>query len=248
MHKHFILPIFAVAFLLCPLELPAFAQSGNFDPVKNKPIVVEFLQQLDSPISMTLLGVDTSPGKPIKINFTAQNFGQKKIEQYALLLNTEGNKNSGIISLTRAIDSGQIIEGSVSELRDNLRNSSKLIISVDYVAFTDGTSWGKDSKHESELIKGADEGRKTALSKIKELLIDSDKNALPKLLQSENFEVDPSLIDKNRSENWRLSFSTSYRSLLLDVQTIYKQQGLGAFLTLINTNTSLASIESRKVL
>jgi hypothetical protein len=215
--------------LLTLIRSSAFGQSANFG--KQTPIVVDAMNQPDSPLIITLVGVNNTAERVQAINFTLQNTNLKKIKNYSILLSYRPNSlRSGLYTFQSAIAPGQVIERSVSEARVNIDEEKTALLSVDYVVFEDGSSWGEDSKKESKFLSSFEEGQKKALSEVKDLINKSDKAALSKLLLREDFETDIPTTGVNTPDNQRIGFSSGYKSVLVALQTIYRNQGIDAVL------------------
>lgn len=141
---------------------------------------------------------------------------------------------------------GQIKQDSFAEARANIRADSKLDLSLDYVEFGDGSSWGKDSQLQSEYILGMSEGQRIALKQINDFLVQQNKDAIFKLLQQQITETNPPIINKEKSDKWQNGFINGYRTVLMKLQIAYEKQGKeGVFLKLKDVEKNIKMDEQK---
>jgi hypothetical protein len=121
---------------------------------------------------------------------------------------------------------GQIVQTDFAEAGVNVRGNGKLFLSVDYIEFEDGSSWGNDTQKQSEHIAGDSAGEKNAVKEIRQLLLGQNINAVSELLKKEVSEINPPDIDNKKTEKWRRGFISGYRSILIKLQFAYEKQGM----------------------
>jgi hypothetical protein len=51
-------------------------------------------------------------------------------------------------------------------------------LSIDYILFSDGTSWGPDTQKDSEFLSGSDDGEKYAINEVKGFLKDKNRSII----------------------------------------------------------------------
>ncbi|GEM_PF-2433448 len=73
----------------------------------------------------------------------------------------------------KGLASGQVHNMAVS-VRTDPENTVKPVISLDYVLFVDGKTWGADSLGRSKEIKAFINGHDLAVKRLKELRVDKD--------------------------------------------------------------------------
>jgi hypothetical protein len=211
----------------------SYSVSARSDSGKNNPVKIEVINPADSPVLITLTGVYDNPyfNNVKTVDFTLQNLSQKRIAVYIPLLSsasfTEGN------GIYRRYDfgPGKIIETELQLQRDKLKLGEKLTLSIDYILFSDGSTWGPDSQKQSELLSGEDEGEKYAISQVKRLLKDQNKEELFKLLklqQEGKIDDNPPEIDKTKSYKWQRGFLGGYQYLLWQLLPYDEKQELEA--------------------
>ena len=94
--------------------------------------------------------------------------------------------------------------------------------------FSDGTTWGPDTQKQSEYLSGWGEGEKYAISQIKQLIREQNKEELLRLIQMNQegkIDGDSLKLDKAKSFNWRSGFVASYGLVLMDLQPYDPKSG-----------------------
>lgn len=81
----------------------------------------------------------------------------------------------------------------------------KILLFIDFVEFTDGTTWGSNDSQAVEHLSGQREGAKAALKQIKELLKTRDRASLISNLSDDNLNELTSKVSEH-SERWREGF------------------------------------------
>ncbi|MGI8884503.1 MAG: hypothetical protein ACR2IA_09705 [Pyrinomonadaceae bacterium] len=216
------------AFLAIFLLRTVLAQTSDKKFRKQPPITAEVVRQDDSPLTVTIINVDNTAESDQTVNYAAQNTGLKKIKAYVLLYADESGVGGASIKFFQAFSSGQTIQSSISKGRLNIETNSKIFLSLDYIEFEDGSSWGKNSQSQSDYIGGYNEGQKGAVKEIRELLTNTNKNAVSDLLQRQVTDTNPSSVNNNKPDKWQYGFVSGYRSVLARLQIVYENNGLEA--------------------
>jgi len=202
--------------LLVFLMSSVLAQSSD-EKLKNQPIIAGVVSQDGSPLQITVVNVDNSAPDYQLVNFTVQNTGNKSVRGYVI----EGaNKNTGKI-ITNFFPA-KLFQATVTfteELlieRENIKSDKTLSLSIDYVEFEDGSSWGKDTQSQSENIAGGRVGAEAAVEQLKKLVEKRDSAALTALLKNNLAELEVSLPETsgNKSEKWKSGFRSGYKSII----------------------------------
>jgi hypothetical protein len=209
--------------LITLTQSSVFGQSSGLD--KQNHVAVEVISQPDCPLIIDPNGFDTSYKERLELNFAVKNISEKKVIAFILSHKISDNSHNGALDFLSPLNIGQTMNGRVAELNTDLTSESKISLSIEYVLFTDGTSWGKISKKNSEFIEGYMEGLKKTLSEL-QLLAKSDKGALVKLLEQEAFAFDRSRLDKIKTQDWQGGFEMGYRWVWIELKSIYIKFGI----------------------
>jgi len=201
--------------------------------VKEPQVKVEVINPADSPVLITLTGVHDSHyfDDVQTIDFMLQNLSQKRITVYVPLLSSASLKEGSGIYKRYDFEPGKVMETALNLQRDKLKPDEKLFLSIDYVLFSDGTSWGPDSQKTSEYLSGSDEGTKYAIDQIRGLLKEKNKEALFGLLKLKHSGMnveDPPGMDKTKSYNWQSGFRGGYHFLFWQLLPFDEKQELEA--------------------
>jgi len=98
-----------------------------------------------------------------------------------------------------------------------------LTLSIDYVEFTDGTTWGKNTQRTAENIAGQREGRRQTAKKLREIFDNQGVGAVAGLVTQQGAEVvgPPA----GRSPEWEYGFRVGHNSVLYHLKTAYEKGG-----------------------
>jgi hypothetical protein len=205
-----------------------FAQT-TADKLKDQPpIVAEVLEQKDSPLLITVNNVDNSDESYQTVKYVVQNIGSKSVRTFTVYSNGRNTGQVIINSLAlKSLQTNEFKEGQVFIERENIKPDEKILLSVDYVVFEDGSSWGNDTQQKSKEITGEWAGRKFAVQYFKELIKNRDITTLTNVLEQEVAEISIPPIDSNQTEEWEKGFQRGYKSVVAILQQ-NKKQGTNA--------------------
>jgi len=215
---------YLVAFIfvmLLNLGLGAFllhrtlAQTSKSDYRNQPPLVAEASSQKNSPLLITIINVDNSPSSYQTVNYTVQNISGQPIRGYVIL--GSGKDTGKIVTNFFPVKSFQVDSINQDELnleRSNIQPSDILSLSIDYVEFEDGSSWGIDSQGQSEHIAGGRAGVESATEQLKSLVDKRETASLNALLERDLVDIDVPLPNSVQSEKWRKGFEKGYKGVV----------------------------------
>lgn len=222
------------------------AQTSD-DKLKNQlPIKVEVVEQKDNPILITVINVDNSAESYQKINYAVQNIGNKSIRGYVVW---GSGKNTGKIITnflpTKLFQPNASFTEELFIERENLKSDGKISLTIDYVAFEDGSSWGEDTQGQSEQINGGCVGAATAAEQFVKIIENKDEATLNNIMKKPLLEVEIPLPEgfKNKSEKWQTGFRGGYKSI---ISYIKKQQDKGGKELLESLNEIKQNLQSER--
>jgi len=162
-------PRTATAMMAVPLPLPPAVE-------------VEIKVQADSPINLT---VDDAikgrlPGTPLKV----RNDGGSVVAAFVLRVDVEpfGLAQMVIVG-PKGLGVGDARTHGLS-MMNYREGSARPTVSVDFVQFADGKTWGEDSLGKSKHIAAYLKGRGDALARLQELLAGQDGSEIYKALET----------------------------------------------------------------
>jgi hypothetical protein len=200
----------------------AFAQTSDNITKDQAPIVPEIVKQKNCPLAITVVNVDNSALSFQKADLVLQNVSNKSVRAYVLLgqAKTTGKINTYSFA-TKSLRANEFHESEVFLEREAIRESKQLFLSIDYVEFEDGSSWGVDSQGFSKNISGERAGRLAAIRELKNIIIANDVGNLTKLLDQEITEITVDLPESGQSESdgWKKGYKTGYKTVFSVLQS-----------------------------
>lgn len=151
-----------VAFLA--LLVVAHGQENTIAPPTLPEIKYEILQQPGCPLGITVRGLKIlgSPSLTLKL----ENTSDRLIRAFVLVVEGESQKSVYIsIRPGKSIEPGSFVLQGASAGKEK-----KVFLSLDYVEFADGTSWGADAMQRSGQVAAYFKGRQLAITRLKEML------------------------------------------------------------------------------
>ena len=143
---------------------------------------VDIREQGDSPIHLT---VDEAvkgrmPGTPLKV----RNDSGSAVAAYVLRVDVEPLGLSQMVIVGPkglAVGDARVQALPISNYREG---TAKPVVSVDYVQFADGKSWGEDSLGRSKHVAAYLKGRNEALARVQEMLAGQDATDINRALDT----------------------------------------------------------------
>lgn len=97
-----------------------------------------------------------------------------------------------------------------------------ITISIDYVEFTDGSTWGEDQGQGKDRFQGQREGCRTLLQRLSDVSNPSD---VEKVLSSTDASMTSATPAMQHSNEWLDGFNLGYRSGVAHLKQILKKEG-----------------------
>ena len=134
-------------------------------------VTFEILEQTDSPLTVSVDKrlVSGMPGAPLKIT----NNGASAVNAYVLYVKAGKLQQTYMTFLGKGIPIGESHTQGVS-VPPVPGGTDHPVVSVDYVQFDDGRSWGDDALGKSKNVQAFLAGRALAISRLKDLLAGQD--------------------------------------------------------------------------
>jgi hypothetical protein len=168
-------------------------------------------EQDGAPLRILATSIKSAEPKNFKLQAAVQNQGSKEIRAYAITSETAtGEGQSGytqFINLTRRAEIWQPTEIKtieVSDVRDEPVLSVRL--AVDFVEFSDGTTWGPDTNNSRDLLAGQREGARAERQRLRQLLKSKGRAAAVGAIQDSDESLIAPPTSLNRSQKWLEGF------------------------------------------
>ena len=218
------------------LSMMAFLPDSLLAQESNKPA-----QEFDG------IDVSQAPDCPLRIvdrysrgrglyAYRMLNTGKKVIRGYVLVWDGDRPPNirfAAIFSRDDLFRPGTYQWGEEMIEGNYVPNDGVSSIKIDYVAFADGSSWGPNKEQRSVGIDGAIEGRRAAISDLKDLATRNDWYEITRLLNITG-DLAVKAPDATRPLNWRRGYDMGYWGAVLWLAR-YKDAGAEAIVTQLDT-------------
>ncbi|MGI8468324.1 MAG: hypothetical protein ACR2N3_07715 [Pyrinomonadaceae bacterium] len=182
----------------------------NNIPQNQTALIAKVIPQNDSPLRISIIGVDNSARNFQPIIYTVQNVGNKPIRAYTIL----GGKVITNSFAVRLLQPGDIYQSDIIIERQAIKEGKEIFLSIDYVEFADGTSWGSDTQRKSKHIAGERAGRNAAIRQVKEFLRTGDTATLTNFLSQPITTLTVPNPQANLGAEWNKGFQRGYKSII----------------------------------
>jgi hypothetical protein len=205
-----------------------FSQTQRPDYSLQQPVKVEVLDQKDCPLRVSVDYVDNSALSFQNINFSLQNISTKSVRAYTLL--GDGKRSGKVVTnffFTTLFHTLEINTNSFAVERQNITEDETVLLSVDYVEFADGSSWGGDTQAKSIEIAGQRDGVKAAIRRAKNALMNQDANTTDGMIGLLNQDIKEITVDippTGQPDEWKKGFQSGFKAVISVLQKI-KEQG-----------------------
>lgn len=219
-----------VASILLAAPAIAHAQApdqGGAAP-QPEPPQVGVVPQPDSPLRIS--SVRTKWAVPdrsgIELYVVVENVNGKAVSSYATRDDGGGDAGAACLLLS-AHSPGKVLRPGGSEGRSTWRGYSPSSSApprrmVDFVEFTDGTTWGADACRSAELLAGQRAGAREARKLLTEVFATGGADAVIEALKSGLPEVEP---PPDRSRRWRQGFGSGFSSYVNRIRRANEEWG-----------------------
>ena len=174
-------PIAVAAFTLCAAAL-SFGQTQTGATAVIPSFYYEVVNQPDCPLNLSIF--ERMASRMSAAPLTVTNNDPSTVTAFVLHVNGGPRRDRSylVLSAGKGIASGAVRNVAVS-VRTDPENSVKPVISLDYVQFADGKTWGADSLGRSADVKAFVKGYDLAMSHLKTLLAGQDDADFMKALE-----------------------------------------------------------------
>jgi hypothetical protein len=157
--------LFALVLAALILVVSADAQTTVVGPIVMPQVRVDTPPQTMCPLSISV--VDLKLPMMLTVRLSLQNTSDKPIRAYVLVSESGDKKHTRSVVRPVPVEPGKMTEDIVS----GIKNTS-VSVTLDYVEFADGSTWGSDAYGRSKQIAGYFRGRELAIERLKQLLGD----------------------------------------------------------------------------
>ena len=180
------------------------SESGN---LQQSPTII-LTRQPDAPLQILSTWIATETPQNFRLMAQAQNQSGKAIRAYAINSQTasikQQNGHTQFLNLTQRSTFWQPAEIKTVEVADSQDEPIKTVrLTIDFVEFADGSTWGPDSANSRDLLAGQREGAKLTRQRLRQLMQTKGEEAVTLEVQKGDAEqtVDAD-IARNHSPRW----------------------------------------------
>ena len=198
---------------------------------------VSMAPQDDAPLRIISTSVVSAEPPNFRLQVMIQNQSLKGIRAYTLVSETASDKKQGghtdLLNLRTNIWQPTVIKATeVSDTQNDPIVSVKL--TIDFVEFADGTTWGPDTQHSSDILLGQREGARVERRRLRQLLRGKGPKAVIDDIQVADFSKAEALVGREHSAHWFDGFHSGVSS----IQRRLKQASLSTNAEQIETELS----------
>jgi len=189
--------------------------------------VVKIRQQDGSPLRISILQVDVTDALNPAIQLMVINSGDKPVQAFAIRHDdlTQTTRSSGVSISNAALPRAVLYPGQwKTETIDGTGYSEpvkQIILSVDFVEFEDGFTWGQDSYRSAERLAGNRAGAEAATKYLTKVIETEGEDAV--VVTLEKLKIDP---PSNQSPEWTEGFRGGINAVRARLQQTRKEHGL----------------------
>lgn len=209
--KYFALMLMVLALLLFSRDSTKalFATSQASRDGAQLPTITQ-ADQGDAPLRIVHAFVETPSPEKVVVRVMVQNQSARQIRALAIasnirvdFLNLSGRTSILLPSQIKTFDIVYTEDGRPKSIN----------LSVDFVEFGDGTTWGADIANSRDRLAGQREGAKAERQRLKTLLKSKGRPALTELIVGEVLdELDPSTT-ANHSQEWQQGYRSGVAAI-----------------------------------
>lgn len=203
--------IFIRLFILFTLSTALWLFSGRAS-TQIPPPKISVEQQPESMLLISTAFLDSSDPLSPQYTYTITNVSNKPIRAYAIKESVafgSGKAHATGVDLSHLPSLSLLLQPHQSRTLHNAGSSkytqpvSELILSVDFIEFTDGSTWGDDSFHSAQRLAGRRAGGRAAVKKFRERLKTGGPDILTDtVIQNEIVQPD----NQVASQDWQEGF------------------------------------------
>ena len=163
-------------------------------------------RQTDAPIAIKVSSVDELAAGSPQIAFVITNLGEKAIRAYSIRWEASIGPSSSVGMLLTNINvpesifaPGQSRPESLNSLPSSTTPITRLVLTVDYVEFLDGASWGPDVQKSADILAGQRAGARAEAAHLLRLL---DSRGPSAVIESYTADEPETIAPPGNSQKW----------------------------------------------
>lgn len=190
---------------------------------------VSVAAQENVPLGITIGNIDASNPLTPRVEYVVQNISSKLIRAYTVLEDTATKSSIGktstivnITSVKQILQPYQSMAGTVDG-QSYQEPLEILTLSIDFVEFADGTTWGDDTQQTAETLRGQRAGGSETIKKLRELMLKQGGGAVASLVKQKNITVVSPTPDQ--PAKWQYGFQVGQNTVLYRLKVALEKGG-----------------------
>jgi hypothetical protein len=204
-------------------------------PLKNNPPTamqgpqISVMVQQDAPIRISLVKSDTATPTTPEVQVTIENVSTTPIRAYTVRYETISERSkAGGAELSNKETLESVLKPSQTEtkiLGDATYSDpvKKVILSIDFVEFIDGTTWGPDVARSRERLAGLRYGAQRTARHFRRILKEQGPQAVVEAMNAERIDITP---PSDRSPEWLEGFKGGKLHIINRIKHAFGKSGL----------------------
>ena len=210
------------------------------------PIAVRIRAKAGDPFRLNLVGTAAGVGVP-EINFTIENVGEKTAIAYVFRMDQECDGSiatayelHNILSRPKIVFPRRSVEHVLTG-SECVGLVSDITLSIDYVEFSDGSSWGEDSYRASERLAGLRAGARDETKLTESIMKSTGSLTLGRGAENaRNIVIPP-----NHTEAWMIGYKNGRDFRLSQIEKALSESGIQGVRILLSMPYDASGKEER---
>jgi hypothetical protein len=216
--------------LLLTMSLPAQSTNQTKASDENLPPApaMKVKVQDDSPLKVVGWTKWVAEGKGIEVAVQVENVSSKAVRAYSTRFTIPADRSNNGCFMFNVVKPGKVLQPTMSEVKSTWRgyprdSTEPIPVFVDFVEFTDNSTWGIDSCQSVQWLAGMRTGGKLFAGTLLKILNNIGPAAVVKRAEAEASELQ---VPPHESQAWRTGFSSGVQGILQRVKDAFQDGGL----------------------
>jgi hypothetical protein len=222
-----LVPAIALLFLIFPSQPGHEHSAQQVSPAPGLKVTVK--RQDDSPLIVSFVNHENVNGLQLEMSLSVKNVGKLPVRSYAIrYLLGPGNRGGGTelgmkLSPKSSLQPGASESKTIGVSDDPIGNIDNILLSVDFVEFIDGTTWGENIQTYKDQVEGLRAGARAATKQLSRMLESEGAYRLLGALEENQFSITP---PADRSTEWQKGFRSGVNLITGRLRYTYQKHGI----------------------
>lgn len=219
-----IMLLLSLGFFLKDSTKSLLASNQSGESHTSSPAVIVTLQE-GVPLRVISTSVISAEPGNFRLQVVVQNQGLKPIRAYAITSEAASDKQqSASTNFLNLRQRANIWEPTVMRAIEVSDSQNEIIVrvrlTIDFVEFMDGTTWGPDAQHSSDILAGQREGARVEKQRLHLLLKSKGPKAIQEDVEASGLGQAEALVRGKHSEFWLNGFRSGVSSVRRNLKQV----------------------------